>query len=91
MNMSLNTISYQKSVATFIHAGPAPTELTPRAKLAKTSANEWRISWLHDNPRDAGSEIRARYEFYKGTVIIAAALSAGCTQRTSFGISSMAS
>ena len=33
--------SYPKFVATFTHAGPTPTELTPRAKLAlKAKVND---------------------------------------------------
>ena len=38
--------SSPESVATSTHAGPTPTELTPRAKLAKAKVNGWRISWL---------------------------------------------
>ncbi len=72
--------SYPESVATFTHAGPTPTELTPRAKLAKAKVNGSRIPWLHVNPKSAGSASRARYEYYKGTATIAAALSAGCRQ-----------
>ena len=49
----------------------------PAAKLAKAS---WRISWLQDNPKCACSKCRARYECYKGTATIAAALSAGFRQ-----------
>ena len=42
--------------------------------------NGWRISWLQENPKSAGSASRARYECYKGTATIAAALSASCRQ-----------
>ena len=72
--------SYPEYVATFTHAGPTATELTPRAKLAKTKVNGWRISWLQENPKSAGSASRMRYECYKGAATIAAALSAGCRQ-----------
>ena len=73
--------SYPESVATFTQAGPTTTELNPAAKLAKASANGWRISWLHENPKGTGSKRRARYECYKGTATIAAALSAGCSRQ----------
>ena len=72
--------SYPEYVATFTKAGPTTTELNPAAKLAKASANGWKISWLQENPKGAGSKYRARYECYKGTATIAAALSAGCGQ-----------
>ena len=57
--------SYPEFLATFTQAGPATTELNPAAKLAKASANGWRISWLQENPKGAGSKCRARYECYK--------------------------
>ena len=72
--------SYPESVVTFSQAGPTSTELNPATKLAKASANGWKISWLQENPKGAGSKCRARYECYKGTATIAAALFAGCRQ-----------
>ena len=56
--------SYPEYVATFTQAGPTTTELNPAAKLAKAIANGWRISWLQENPKSAGSKCRARYECY---------------------------
>jgi hypothetical protein len=72
--------SYPEYVATFPHAGPTPTELTLRAKVAKAKVNGWRISWLQENPKSAGSASRTRSECYKGAATIAAALSIGCRQ-----------
>ncbi len=72
--------SYPESDATFTQAGPTTTELNLAAKLAKASANGSRISWPQENPKGAGSKCRARYECYKGTATIAAALSACCRQ-----------
>ncbi len=80
MDMYWKSGSYPEYVATFPHAGPTPAELTPRAKVAKAKVNGWRISWLQENLKSAGSASRARYECYKGTATITAALSAGCRQ-----------
>ncbi len=72
--------SYPEYVATFTQAGPSTTELNLAAKLAKSSANGWRISKLQENTKGAGSKSRAHYECYKGTATVAAAPSAGCRQ-----------
>ncbi len=80
MDVHCKSGSYPKSVAAFTQAGPTTTELNPAAKLAKASANSWRISRLQVNPKGAGIKSRARYECYKGPATIAAALSAGCRQ-----------
>jgi hypothetical protein len=53
MDMYWKSGRYQDSVANFIHAGPSPTKLTPRAKLAKAKVNGWRILWLQENPKSA--------------------------------------
>jgi hypothetical protein len=81
MDVCWKSGSYPESVSIITRAGPAPTELTPEAKLANASANGRRISWLQENPKGAGITSRARYECYKGAVTIAAALSAGCIRK----------
>jgi hypothetical protein len=50
--------SYLESAAAFTQAGPTTTEPNPAAKLAKASAGSWRISWLQENPKVAGSNSR---------------------------------
>ncbi len=80
MDVYWKSSSYPEYVATFIHAGPTPTDIYPRSKFAKAKVNGWRISWLEENPKSSDGASRARYECYKGTATIAAALSAGCRQ-----------
>ena len=83
--------SYPEYVATFTQAGPTATELNPAAKLAKASANSWRISWLQANPKGAGSKSRARYECYKGPLPSQLRYLLAADKMTFVGISTMAS